>query len=239
LLVNKPSAMVSSAMLRAVASMSLRPTAGAMAPLSSMNGNSLVPSQQHRFITKARKKREERKAKWAELAKQGIFPPKPPKYLDPKNTPVIGAISREDRDRVAKEAEERASQEMKERMDQVKNKEPLQRFHFEGVKMSDRVQKLFDLTNGSQSEVVKAQKQRGMELFQMREGDTGSSAVQVIALTTRIQQKQTHLRTHKKDNSSKRGLDALYVRRRKVLDYMERKDFESYRKVVKTLGLVR
>lgn len=61
----------------------------------------------------------------------------------------------------------------------------------------------------------------------------------VIALTTRIQQIQTHLRQHKKDKHSKRGLDALYVRRRKLLDYMERKDFESYRKVVKTLGLTR
>ena len=60
----------------------------------------------------------------------------------------------------------------------------------------------------------------------------------VIALTTRIQQIQTHLRQHKKDKHSKRGLDALYVRRRKLLDYMERKDFESYRKVVKTLGLI-
>ncbi|EED95834.1 predicted protein [Thalassiosira pseudonana CCMP1335] len=78
-----------------------------------------------------------------------------------------------------------------------------------------------------------------MELFQLREGDTGSSAVQVVALTTRIQQIQTHLAQHKKDKSGKRGLDALYVRRRKVLDYMERKDFESYRKVVKSLGLVR
>lgn len=59
----------------------------------------------------------------------------------------------------------------------------------------------------------------------------------VIALTTRIQQIQTHLRKHNKDKHSKRGLDALYVRRRKVLDYMERKDFDSYRNVVKTLGL--
>jgi len=44
---------------------------------------------------------------------------------------------------------------------------------------------------------------------------------------------------HHKDNSTKRGLDRMYVRRRKLLDYMERKDFESYRKVVKSLGLVR
>ena len=61
----------------------------------------------------------------------------------------------------------------------------------------------------------------------------------VVALTTRIQQMQQHMKTHKKDKSSKRGMDALYVRRRKLLDYMERKEFDSYRRVVKTLGLVR
>ena len=77
------------------------------------------------------------------------------------------------------------------------------------------------------------------KLFQLREGDTGSSAVQVVALTTRIQQLQTHMAKHHKDKSTKRGLDALFVRRRKILDYMERKSFESYRKVVKSLGLVR
>ena len=105
--------------------------------------------------------------------------------------------------------------------------------------MSDRVRKLFDLKNGSQSEVIQAQKQQGMELFQLREGDTGSTAVQVLALTTRIQQLQTHMHMHHKDKHSKRGMDALYVRRRKLLDYLERKDFESYRKVVKTIGLTR
>ena len=47
--------------------------------------------------------------------------------------------------------------------------------------------------------MVQAQKQRGMQVFQLREGDTGSSAVQVIALTTRVQQMQTHMSTHKKD----------------------------------------
>lgn len=61
----------------------------------------------------------------------------------------------------------------------------------------------------------------------------------VIALTTRIQQLQTHMASHKKDKHSKRGMDALYVRRRKLLDYMERKDYDSYRRVVKTLGLIR
>jgi small subunit ribosomal protein S15 len=50
---------------------------------------------------------------------------------------------------------------------------------------------------------------------------------------------QRHMTFHRKDFSGKRGLEALFVRRRKVLDYMERKDFDSYRKVVKTLGLIR
>ena len=63
--------------------------------------------------------------------------------------------------------------------------------------------------------------------------------ITVIALTTRIQQLQTHMASHKKDKHSKRGMDALYVRRRKLLDYMERKDYDSYRRVVKTLGLIR
>jgi small subunit ribosomal protein S15 len=123
---------------------------------------------------------------------------------------------------------------------QNEKKSDVLRFGFtdsSGLVISDRVKKLLNLYNGNQKEVVKAQKQQAMEIFQMRDGDTGSSAVQVIALTSRIQSIQTHYTQHKKDKHSKRGLDALYVRRRKLLDYMERKDFESYRKVVKTLGL--
>lgn len=128
---------------------------------------------------------------------------------------------------------------MKVKIDKQREETESMRFHFNGLQMSDRVRQLLDLKNGSQSEVIAFQKKRGMELFQLREGDTGSSAVQVVALTTRIQQMQTHLAKHRKDYSGKRGLDAMYVRRRKVLDYMERKDFESYRKVVKSLGLMR
>ena len=102
------------------------------------------------------------------------------------------------------------------------------------------------------------QLQKGVALFQKREGDTGSSATQgtctfvfktvecsngfsfwvvVVALTTRIQQIQTHMRTHRKDNNTKRGVTALFNRRRKILQYLERKDFDRYREVVKTLGL--
>eukprot|EP00591_Stephanopyxis_turris_P001007 CAMPEP_0195519564 /NCGR_PEP_ID=MMETSP0794_2-20130614/15066_1 /TAXON_ID=515487 /ORGANISM="Stephanopyxis turris, Strain CCMP 815" /LENGTH=249 /DNA_ID=CAMNT_0040648743 /DNA_START=49 /DNA_END=798 /DNA_ORIENTATION=- len=152
--------------------------------------------------------------------------------------PIINGVPREERLREAREFDKASSVEMQQKM---QLQEDLLRFDFTALKdqMSDRVKKLFDLTNGNQREVVKAQKERGMKLFQKREGDTGSSAVQIIALTTRIQQLQTHMATHRKDYSTKRGLDALYVRRRKMLDYLERKDFDSYRKVVKTLGLVR
>mmetsp|Transcript_17141 Transcript_17141/g.29092 ORF Transcript_17141/g.29092 Transcript_17141/m.29092 type:complete len:232 (+) Transcript_17141:3-698(+) len=206
--------------------------------LSVISQNAIVETQTRGMVTKRRVKLQEKRRRKAAMAAKGILPPKPPNYI-PKETPVINSQSREEREAEARAADVKASQQMQERMKQNELSEPLLRYHMEGLTMSDRVRKLFDLTNGNQGEVVKAQKQRGMELFQARDGDTGSSAVQVIALTTRIQQVQTHLASHRKDNSAKRGLEALYVRRRKLLDYMERKDFESYRRVVKTLGLTR
>ena len=124
-----------------------------------------------------RQHRQEKHKRKQELAAKGIFPPKPHNYI-PKDTPVINAISREERDAESKRSDEIAAQELKARMETVKA--PLLRFGFseEDLVMSDRVKKLFDLQNGNQKEVIQAQKQRGMELFQIREGDTGSSAVQ-------------------------------------------------------------
>ena len=195
-------------------------------------------SQQYRSRwTKAKKKRTARYAYRQELKEKGIELTKPPYYF-PKDTPVTNAVSSQERSLEIQEHDAKATAELQNRL-QVASQNPLLRHHMNGVQMSDRVRKLFDIHNGNQQEVVQAQKQKGMELFQLRPGDTGSSAVQVIALTTRIQQLQTHMSTHKKDKHSKRGMDALYIRRRKTLDYMERKDFESYRRVVKTLGLSR
>lgn len=189
-------------------------------------------------MTKKRIHRQEKRKRKEELSAKGIFPPKPPNYI-PRDTPVINALSKEERNANSRRQDELAAAELQARMQEQKERPVLMRFGFtDDLVMSDRTKKLFDLHNGNQHEVVKAQKQQAMEIFQLREGDTGSSAVQVIALTSRIQQIQTHLRQHKKDKHGKRGLDALYVRRRKLLDYMERKDFDSYRKVVKTLGLI-
>jgi len=155
------------------------------------------------------------------------FPPPPP---------VINALPKEVRIKQNEAMDLEFASELRKRIDRQNESV---RFDFEGLVMSDRVKRLFQLTNGSQKEVVRAQKMRGMELFKLRDGDTGSSAVQVVALTTRIQQLQTHLTSHRKDNSTKRGLQALFVRRRKLLDYLENADFVSYRNVVKTLGLAR
>jgi small subunit ribosomal protein S15 len=69
--------------------------------------------------------------------------------------------------------------------------------------------------------------------------DTGSTEVQVALLTRRIDELTEHLRTHPKDHYSRRGLLKLVGRRRRFLDYLQRKDIEGYRALIKELGLRR
>ena len=125
-------------------------------------------------VTKSRRRRDAKKKRRARLAELGIEQ-KPPSWHIPRDTPIVNALSLEDRSRESREYDQKASALLKEK---IGRQDEALRFDFTGLKMSDRVRKLFDLTNGSQKEVVKAQKKRGMELFQLREGDTGSSAVQ-------------------------------------------------------------
>ena len=70
-------------------------------------------------------------------------------------------------------------------------------------------------------------------------GDTGSPEVQIALLTTRINELTDHLRTHAKDHYSRRGLLKLVGRRRRLLDYLQRKNLEGYRALIKELGLRR
>mmetsp|Transcript_11031 Transcript_11031/g.20616 ORF Transcript_11031/g.20616 Transcript_11031/m.20616 type:complete len:233 (-) Transcript_11031:1336-2034(-) len=170
------------------------------------------------------------------------FVPKrlPPNYI-PVTEPVLISPTAQ-RESIARVPEEsRLSNVLTVRSEKLSEKIPPLRFHFTNLaqEMSPKVKQLFDLTNGSTKELAQAQRLRAMELFEMRPGDTGSSAVQIMALTSRIQQMQKHIGFHKKDYSGKRGLDAMYVRRRKLLDYLERKDFDTYSVVVKALGLVK
>ena len=69
--------------------------------------------------------------------------------------------------------------------------------------------------------------------------DTGSAEVQIALLTARITELTEHLRTHKKDHHSRRGLLKLVGRRRRLLDYLQRRNLEGYRALIKELGLRR
>ena len=69
------------------------------------------------------------------------------------------------------------------------------------------------------------------------EGDTGSPEVQVAILTARINELTEHLRTHKHDTHSRRGLLLLVGQRRKMLDYLAKKDINRYRALIAKLGI--
>ena len=71
------------------------------------------------------------------------------------------------------------------------------------------------------------------------EGDTGSPEVQVALLTRRIQDLTEHLKVHKHDHHSRRGLLLLVGRRRRLLQYLARKDIARYRALIEKLGLRR
>ena len=73
--------------------------------------------------------------------------------------------------------------------------------------------------------------------YATHEGDTGSPEVQVANLTSRIQYLTDHLKEHKKDHHSRRGLLKLVGQRRNMLDYLRRKDIERYRSLIERLGL--
>ena len=73
--------------------------------------------------------------------------------------------------------------------------------------------------------------------YATHDGDTGSPEVQIAILTTRINQLTTHLRAHKHDESSRRGLLILVGQRRRLLAYLRRKDFSRYSSVTERLSL--
>ena len=72
-----------------------------------------------------------------------------------------------------------------------------------------------------------------------KEGDTGSPEVQIAVLSERIANLTEHLKTHKKDFHSRRGLLMMVGRRRRLLDYVKRKDHGRYQQIVQRLGLRR
>ncbi|MGB2928645.1 MAG: 30S ribosomal protein S15 [Desulfobacterales bacterium] len=78
-----------------------------------------------------------------------------------------------------------------------------------------------------------------IERFKLHKNDTGSPEVQVGLLTYRISYLTEHLKVHKKDHHSRRGLLILVGRRRRLLNYVRNKDVKRYRAIIETLGLRR
>jgi small subunit ribosomal protein S15 len=75
--------------------------------------------------------------------------------------------------------------------------------------------------------------------YKTHEGDTGSCEVQVALLTARVAHLTEHLRTHRKDFHSRRGLILMTSKRRKLLDYLKRTELNRYNTLIKRLGLRR
>lgn len=82
-------------------------------------------------------------------------------------------------------------------------------------------------------------KQETISKFRTHERDTGSSEVQVALLTNRINHLTEHLKVHKKDHHSRRGLLIMVGRRRRLLNYLKDRNIEQYREIIQRLGLRR
>ncbi len=85
--------------------------------------------------------------------------------------------------------------------------------------------------------IPSAEKQEVISQFQVKAGDTGSPEVQVALLTKRIEKLVGHLKTNPSDNHSRRGLLGIVSKRRRLLNYLEKKDVVRYKDVSKKLGL--
>ena len=85
--------------------------------------------------------------------------------------------------------------------------------------------------------MTQAEKQAIMAEYATHEGDTGSAQVQVAVLTKRINELTEHLKVHKKDHHSRRGLLKMVGHRRNLLAYLTKVDIERYRAIIKRLGI--
>ena len=85
--------------------------------------------------------------------------------------------------------------------------------------------------------LVKEEKGKIIEDFKTHKGDTGSPEVQIALLTNRINELTEHLKTHRKDHSSRRGLLKMVGNRSALLKYINKKDPKRYRQIISRLGL--
>ena len=85
--------------------------------------------------------------------------------------------------------------------------------------------------------LLKEEKSKVIAEYATHEGDTGSPEVQIAILTKRINDLTEHLKTHKKDHHSRRGLLKMVGQRRNLLNYVRKKDIERYRSIIARLGI--
>lgn len=85
--------------------------------------------------------------------------------------------------------------------------------------------------------ISKEKKQEVIKEYQLEEGDTGSSEVQIALLTARISELTDHLKEHKNDHHSRRGLLKMVGKRRKLLRYLKNNDVLRYRELISKLGI--
>ena len=85
--------------------------------------------------------------------------------------------------------------------------------------------------------ILKEKKQEVIATNRLHETDTGSPEVQIAILTARINELTEHLKVHKKDKPSQRGMLKMVGHRRQLLNYLQKKDIERYRALIQKLGL--
>jgi len=83
------------------------------------------------------------------------------------------------------------------------------------------------------------EKQKTIEKYKLHNSDTGSTEVQIAVLTEEIKKLVKHLKAHKKDDHSRRGLLMMVSKRKKLLDYLSRENEKRYKSLIKKLGLKR
>ena len=85
--------------------------------------------------------------------------------------------------------------------------------------------------------MLKERKQELITTYQLKDGDTGSPEVQIAILTERINSLTEHLKTHKKDHHSRRGLLMMVGKTKNLLSYLMKKDIERYRAIIEKLNI--
>jgi len=85
--------------------------------------------------------------------------------------------------------------------------------------------------------IIPEDKQKIIEQFAQKQGDTGSPEVQTALLTQKIHRLTEHLTQNKKDNHSRRGLLKVIAKRRRILNYLQKLDEKRYKKLIESLGL--